>query len=66
MKLKLDMEEMAEAFFEDTRLLGIVAPIKDYQFLLAAEPVVSFQFPAEQYDRDSTDQKVNPVFFFCF
>jgi hypothetical protein len=32
MKLKLDIEEMCEAFFEDTFLLGIVAPMKDYQF----------------------------------
>lgn len=32
MKLKLNMDEMAEDFFEDTRLLGIVASIKSYQF----------------------------------
>ena len=31
MKLKLDIEEMADDFFRDTRLLGIVAPVKDYQ-----------------------------------
>lgn len=31
MKLKLDLEEMSDDFFEDTRLLGIVAPVKDYQ-----------------------------------
>jgi hypothetical protein len=31
MKLKLDLDELAEDFFRDTRLLGIVAPIKDYQ-----------------------------------
>ncbi len=32
MKLKLDIYEMEEEFFENTRLLGIVAPIKSYQF----------------------------------
>ena len=32
MKLKLDVAEMANEFFEDARLLGIVAPVKDYQF----------------------------------
>src|SRR6476661_7023202 len=32
MKLKIDNETLAEEFFEDTRLLGIVAPIKDYLF----------------------------------
>ncbi len=31
MKLKLDLDELAEDFFRDTRLAGIVAPIKDYQ-----------------------------------
>lgn len=31
MKLKLDLDELAEEFFRDTRLVGIVAPIKDYQ-----------------------------------
>ncbi|HTE08998.1 MAG TPA: IPExxxVDY family protein [Flavitalea sp.] len=31
MKLKLDVDELAEEFFRDTRLVGIVAPVKDYQ-----------------------------------
>lgn len=31
MKLVLDTKNLAEDFFEDTRLLGIMAPIKDYQ-----------------------------------
>ena len=44
MKLKLDMEEMAEAFFEDTRLMGIVAPIKDYQFCWQLNRLFHFNF----------------------
>jgi hypothetical protein len=32
MKLKLNIEDMTGEFFEDTRLLGVVAPVKDYQF----------------------------------
>jgi len=32
MKLKIDNETLAEEFFECSRLLGIVAPLKDYQF----------------------------------
>ncbi len=31
-KLALNNHELAEEFFEDTRLLGIMAPVKDYQF----------------------------------
>ena len=32
MKLKLDIDELANDFFEGTHLLGVVAPVKDYQF----------------------------------
>ncbi len=32
MKLKIDNETLAEEFFDSTRLLGIVAPLKDYVF----------------------------------
>jgi hypothetical protein len=32
MKLVLDNNELTQDFFEDTRLLGIMASIKDYQF----------------------------------
>jgi hypothetical protein len=31
-KLILDNNALTEGFFEDTRLLGIMAPVKDYQF----------------------------------
>jgi hypothetical protein len=31
-KLSLNNHELAEEFFEDTRLLGVMAPIRDYQF----------------------------------
>ena len=31
-KLLLDNKELTEDFFADTRLLGIMAPVKDYQF----------------------------------
>jgi hypothetical protein len=31
-RLKVDNDALAEEFFDGTRLLGIVGPIKDYQF----------------------------------
>ena len=31
-KLLLNTKELTHDFFEDTRLLGIMAPVKDYQF----------------------------------
>jgi len=33
MKLKIDNDVLIEEFFENTHLLGIVAPIKNYQFI---------------------------------
>jgi hypothetical protein len=32
MKLVLDTKDLTEGFFEETKLLGIMAPMKDYQF----------------------------------
>ena len=32
MKLTLDNKDLTDCFFEGTRLLGIMAPMKDYQF----------------------------------
>ena len=31
-KLLLNTHDLTHEFFEDTRLLGIMAPVKDYQF----------------------------------
>lgn len=44
MKLKIDNETIAQEFFEDTVLLGIVAPIKNYQFSWQLNQVLGFDF----------------------
>ncbi|ULQ55728.1 IPExxxVDY family protein [Flavihumibacter rivuli] len=44
MKLKLDVSEMAEEFFEDSKLLGIVAKVKDYQFCWQLNQRFRFRF----------------------
>lgn len=44
MKLKLDIEDMADEFFEDARLLGIVAPLKEYQFCWQLNNCLRFDF----------------------
>lgn len=43
-KLKIDNEALAEEFFEDSLLLGIVAPIKDYQFSWQLNQLLGFDF----------------------
>lgn len=44
MKLKIDNETLAQEFFEDSILLGIVAPIKDYVFCWHLNRVLGFNF----------------------
>ena len=44
MKMKLDTAGMEDDFFEDSRLLGIVAPIKDYLFCWQLNQVFRFNF----------------------
>ncbi len=44
MRLRLDIEELNDDFFEDTRLLGITAPVKNYQFCLQLNNQLGYQF----------------------
>ncbi len=44
MKLKLDVEHLAESFFDESRLLGIVAPVKDYQLCWQLNQMLRLDF----------------------
>lgn len=44
MKLKIDNESIAEEFFENSFLIGIVAPIKDYTFIWNVNNKLRFRF----------------------
>jgi hypothetical protein len=44
MKLKLDLDELSEDFFRETRLVGIVAPIKDYQLCWQLNQLLTMDF----------------------
>lgn len=44
MKLILDSKDITDCFFEDTRLLGIMAPIKDYQFCWQLNNLLGIDF----------------------
>ncbi|HWK02227.1 MAG TPA: IPExxxVDY family protein [Puia sp.] len=44
MKLKLNIDDLTGEFFEDTRLLGVVAPVKDYQFCWQLNNRLRFDF----------------------
>jgi hypothetical protein len=44
MKLKLDDERMSDDFFEDTKILGIACPLKNYQFCWHVEKSLNIPF----------------------
>ncbi len=44
MKLKIDNDLLIEEFFENTHLLGIVAPIKNYHFVWQINQCLGFHF----------------------
>jgi hypothetical protein len=44
MKLKLDLDDLTNDFFDNTRLLGIVAPLKSYQFCWHLNNILHFDF----------------------
>jgi len=44
MKLKIDNDSLIEEFFENTHLLGIVAPIKGYQFIWSINQCLGYNF----------------------
>ncbi len=43
-KLKLDIDLLNEDFFEETRLLGITAPLKNFQFCWQLNNLIGFDF----------------------
>ncbi|MFT3826295.1 MAG: IPExxxVDY family protein [Chitinophagaceae bacterium] len=44
MKLKLEFDDLADDFFDNTRLLGIVAPIRNYQFCWHLNQLLQYDF----------------------
>ncbi len=44
MKLRLDIETMTDDFFEETRLLGIMAPVKNYLFCWHLNQKLGYNF----------------------
>lgn len=44
MKLKIDNELLVEEFFEDTHLLGIMAPVESHQFVWQVNQGMRFDF----------------------
>lgn len=62
-KLILDSDDITEGFFEGTRLLGIMAPMKDYQFCWQLNNMLSMDFRVNN-DIEIQLKKKNRNYFF--
>jgi hypothetical protein len=62
-KLKIDNEELAQEFFEDAALLGIVAPIKDYQFSWQLNQLMGLDFRVNNDIEIQLKKKQRTYFF---
>jgi hypothetical protein len=63
MKLKLNIEDMTDGFFEDTRLLGIVAPVKDYVLVWQLNNRLRFDFRSNNELEIQLTKKQRKYFF---
>jgi len=63
MKLKIDNETLAREFFEDSILLGIVAPVKIYQMSWYLNQLLGFDFRIN-HDFEIQLSKKNRQYFF--
>jgi hypothetical protein len=63
MKLKIDNEALAEEFFEDASLLGIVAPVKDYQFSWQLNQLLGLDFRVNNDIEIQLSKKQRKYFF---
>lgn len=62
-KLKIDNEALAEEFFEDSTLLGIVAPVKDYQFSWHLNQLLGIDFRVNNDIEIQLTKKQRKYFF---
>jgi len=66
MKLVLDNNELTQDFFEDTRLLGIMAPIKDYQLCWHLNSLLGVDFRINNDIEIQLTKKKRNYFFTVF
>ena len=63
MKLRIDNETLAREFFEDSILLGIVAPVKDYQLSWQLNQLLGFDFRLNNDFEIQLKRKTRTYFF---
>jgi len=65
-KLALNNHDLAEEFFDGTRLLGIIAPLKDYQFCWRLNNAMSMDFRINHDIEIQLKRKKRDYFFTVF
>ena len=63
MKLKINNDLLAEEFFENTHLLGIVAPVKNYQFIWYINQSLGYTFRLNSDFEIELRKKTRSYFF---
>jgi hypothetical protein len=63
MKLTLDNKDLTDEFFEDTRLLGIMAPVKDYLFNWELNSLMGMDFRLNNDIEIQLNKKKRNYFF---
>jgi hypothetical protein len=63
MKLVLDSKDLTDGFFAETRLLGIMAPMKDYQFCWQLNHMLGFDFRINNEIEIQLNKKDRKYFF---
>ena len=63
MKLRIDNQVLVDEFFQDTRILGIVAPIKQYQFCWHLNHSLRFDFRINNNIEIQLNKKQRNYFF---
>ena len=66
MKLRIDNESLAEEFFSGSRLLGIVAPMKDYQLGWKLNQALGYDFRVNNEIEIQLTKKSRKYFFSIF
>lgn len=64
MKFVLDTKDLTDGFFEDAKLLGIMAPIKDYQFCWQLNNLMGIDFRINN-ELEIQVKKKNRNYFFA-
>ena len=66
LKLSINNHDLAEAFFEDTRLLGIMAPANDYSFCWQLNTLLGVDFRINHELEIRLKKKKRDYFFSIF